>query len=919
MKKIKFILFVCIMLCIIYFLGACGRGRNRTDDDTGSDPQPGIGTDSNGVGMSNPDTHTLTVAGPGGGSAVLLRQAGDRLRGEMAQQGIDLQIVYELCYATTVEERIDFYENIKAHIAAGQGPDVFITAGFPVYSFAALGLLADMYEILEGDFFDGVLDAYAVNGKLPTLPTTFGYTFVGVNVGLPHSFIGRFAQHDRISITELVLFYNDLLRDYPEYGHFEMAVPEIVRLGYQAEYGGRIDIENKQSQLDDILFSSLLNAMKPALGREYDSEQFMLASSDITFQSQNYVFAAPWYGADVADALLGQNPYFIHHIPLADEQGHLILNTQTLLCVSHLADGDLARAFIDTFMRVEAEFQTETGFFLRNIPTSQGLFTDFVDGLVSARLLGYTNETAWVPPQRFYAPSPEIPLARFTGGELTAQEFVQRNHDAVLEWMGREVTVRNIYIPIPEPLATPVPEAYVQHLTIQVWDIWGFEGVLAQAETAMNAERAARGDPYRVRLVPDVIHFPIDNLQANYFELVIARMQTMLMAGQGPDMFALFAHPYWNYALSGLLADIYPLIDQCPFSDREDFYTHMLRLFEVDGGLFAFPMSFSPEYVAINAGLPQHLIDRFARESVISYATMMEIYSELMRDYSDEFGHLRFGNSHTIGNPFTAALSVIGGFIDMENRIANLTDPRFVSFLHDWVQVFGSTTADDWFGEINVPGTGFDAYFEAMAMHCVFISGGSSGFEPANAFFPRNHPYFIHYAPLADEWGRLLIDYNKSWATFCLSAAGNQELSWEFLRHLTYAMAFPTPAAQYNQRATARNFGLGSMGTPIVRDYYEPHIRSVFDYHFDLWNSRDGYFNRNDFIGFDDDNIRSEGIERAIRQRATQNEMEIASLLLDIPSHFYNEPLNQLLRGLITPEAAAQRIQNTVSLWLMEQ
>jgi ABC-type glycerol-3-phosphate transport system substrate-binding protein len=89
----------------------------------------------------------------------------------------------------------------------------------------------------------------------------------------------------------------------------------------------------------------------------------------------------------------------------------------------------------------------------------------------------------------------------------------------------------------------------------------------------------------------------------------------MLMAGQGPDIFMLHAHSYWHYALSGYLADIYTLIDACPYASRGDFYTNALKPFEIDGGLYALPMSFGPEYIAINASLPQPLLDRFSTNS----------------------------------------------------------------------------------------------------------------------------------------------------------------------------------------------------------------------------------------------------------------------------------------------------------------
>ena len=55
----------------------------------------------------------------------------------------------------------------------------------------------------------------------------------------------------------------------------------------------------------------------------------------------------------------------------------------------------------------------------------------------------------------------------------------------------------------------------------------------------------------------------------------------------------------------------------------------------------------------------------------------------------------------------------------------------------------------------------------------------------------------------------------------------------------------------------------------------------------------------------------------AILNLAALGEMPMALGNLSIPEDLYLEHLDQLLRGLISPEDFSQRLQNSFSLWLM--
>jgi hypothetical protein len=241
--------------------------------------------------------------------------------------------------------------------------------------------------------------------------------------------------------------------------------------------------------------------------------------------------------------------------------------------------------------------------------------------------------------------------------------------------------------------------------------------------------------------------------------------------------------------------------------------------------------------------------------------------------------------------------------------------------LHDYVKVFEGVMLDDeaasfmWYTD--------DAYEEAAGRYVFKHAHGKAA--AISAVVPRRYPYFIHHTPFTDTRGRILLDHTNMdimWATFCITASGNRELAWEFLRHLTYAMSFPVPEAQYNARGMSLWFGTNNFGTPVIREFYEPHIRNTFHYFMDLrWppDATGVHIYRDMYVGMDDDNARADALNRIVSHRAAQNEAETALLKTLLPWQIYSDPLDQLLRGVITPEVAAQRLQNMIALWLMEQ
>jgi len=66
----------------------------------------------------------------------------------------------------------------------------------------------------------------------------------------------------------------------------------------------------------------------------------------------------------------------------------------------------------------------------------------------------------------------------------------------------------------------------------------------------------------------------------------LTRLNTEIIAGNVPDLLDLSFLPYYQYASSGLLEDIYPFIDSDPEFNRSDLIEGAFRASEIDGKLY---------------------------------------------------------------------------------------------------------------------------------------------------------------------------------------------------------------------------------------------------------------------------------------------------------------------------------------------
>jgi len=432
----------------------------------------------------------------------------------------------------------------------------------------------------------------------------------------------------------------------------------------------------------------------------------------------------------------------------------------------------------------------------------------------------------------------------------------------------------------------------IEMLSILIPD-YLIQGHFRTAEETLNQELYGLNRKFEL----DIITFPHQDITNQ-----VARMETMMMAGEMYDMFFLMPqHNLWRYSHSGFLVDMYTLIDKCMHVNREDFLTNVLNAFTIEGGLYAFPLDFNFYYMAISDTIPQDFVNRFYEMNTITPAELMTMFIDLQNRYPNDF------NSMHIANPFSSLYPMhilerrLSDFVNISTGVSTLNSDNFVAFLDMLRHVHEMQGFVPEYHDVRTSGLLSPAERQRQSRQYMFVNDNyflNSFF----AYFEPSHQNFLHHIPLSNDNGELYISRFTSPNTFSVVATGNEALAWDYLRHLIAPMTVTT---NYHQPLGAIWFSI-----PIKKSYFESNFLSVI-YHSSHRLSLH-------FEGMDeDDNEREERIQRALDMHASFSEMPVASIPL-IPIEIINEDLNLFMDGAITSEDAAMRMHNRISLWLIE-
>ena len=427
-----------------------------------------------------------------------------------------------------------------------------------------------------------------------------------------------------------------------------------------------------------------------------------------------------------------------------------------------------------------------------------------------------------------------------------------------------------------------------QTLTVLAPDIYAT--VLERSRSSMADVWTKEGHSFNM----EITTFPLEET-----ELHTTRLQTVLMAGQGYDLFFWMGTPSWSQSASGILMDFYELIDQNPCTSREDFFVQVLKAWEINGGLFIFPLAFGFEYIGINSNLPPSIIDRFAEHDIICKSELLKIYIDLHQEYGTHLSllHYFYDDSFESLRKFLA-MSDVGSLIDFEGRISHLNDGRFAEFLENLKK---ASALMNWSGstryELRASFSlgSHPSQYAIKSEHFVFLSQGWF-FNP----FESPELPFIHFIPLADLYGRPILQ--TRWAALCVSANGDGPLAWEFIQHLLTNMVNSTDSY---------HFGVRSMGMPIKRTYFRPHMTEAHQRIF-----------RDDPLGRVYLGIPHTFSEQNFVYGKSFDMLEVlAEMALSIsyfPFAIIEDPLQELFIGTRTAQDVADSIHNRMALWLIE-
>ncbi|MCL2287395.1 MAG: hypothetical protein FWC32_13660 [Firmicutes bacterium] len=641
----------------------------------------------------------------------LVQDAGSRLQQELAAAGVQLDLNITLFSYSDAESHV---REQYALFSMGQGADVFFaTPEHPLLAFIDGGFLADINELIDtysnrDYFFANVLEAFEIDGKLFTFPLNFAFDYVGINATLPTEFIERFAQYDTITLNRLAILYNELQQAYPELSHLAFGLGGRLQEGINDWINQSINWSARNvTTIASPLLANLRNAF-------YDNARHNTAAevgfggnpvrADVLelFQ-ERYVFSFTIAAQDAFNALMDfSSPPYLHHIPIAGENGGLRIGRYDLVSVNAAADSTLAFAYLQHL--VAAWVDSLLGEYSLNTPVKRELFMAHSErGFLRAmyvpeslraqgtirnaisRLEHYLEMPITVPATLFLL-SPNLQadvMDDAMNRDMTQQQAAQEIRSRISYWLetGESLEVDREWLEIQTLLASRVD---LPTQTISILAYFGYARILEQAAAAMNLAFAQRGEPYNFDI--DITTFTWRELDA-----VNARFATLLMAGDGYDIIfvdGINNHPLWAWAESGLLTDAWTLIDAAPNVTRDDFYVNALEAFAHNGGLWGLPLSFGFEYVGINTSIPSSFIDRFAQFEIISVRELMELYLDLRAAFEDEIDHLHFTRGSNTSRIEQVVLHDLGSFVDFENRVSHLNSANFVSFLETVQQAY---------------------------------------------------------------------------------------------------------------------------------------------------------------------------------------------------------------------------------------
>ena len=280
----------------------------------------------------------------------------------------------------------------------------------------------------------------------------------------------------------------------------------------------------------------------------------------------------------------------------------------------------------------------------------------------------------------------------------------------------------------------------------------------------------------------------------------IDEMQKALAAGDAPDLFDTVGLSIAEHADWGRLANFYELIEADEDFVWGDYFESVFDAMSYRGGMYAFPLSFSFNFIAVNESFVNTQTEEFKRLETITYPGLYAMY----RDMPNTAGF----NIEPHFFPDNLLFYEIGKYINYAAGDCDFDNPDFIN-LFDLMKAAADAGPYDSDGMVYASNA-FQPDADIAAKN-VF---NWHTLNDMQYFLPYEENHFTDSKPLADSCGRVIVRPQESYAISANSA--NKELAWAFLQFIAAGQG---PMAGSYLTATS-----GSI--PIHRGFAEKCIRA---------------------------------------------------------------------------------------------
>ena len=258
---------------------------------------------------------------------------------------------------------------------------------------------------------------------------------------------------------------------------------------------------------------------------------------------------------------------------------------------------------------------------------------------------------------------------------------------------------------------------------------------------------------------------------ANYSK----HLQTALMTNTADDILCTDFVDYYKYADSGLLADIYPFLENDPDFNEDDYFMNVIEAFKYKGGLYNFPLNFNVQLIGVNLHINNELVDAFKKYDKVSVWDLLDLYQKF--NPSQYYLYENF-------NPPRLLLAEIDSFVDREKGACDFINKRFLDLLNN--SHIATAKSYDWrFEEY------YDAWFSLeaeteLSKKYMFQRVGKDSFQ---YIIPQKEDKnFTHFIPLASDDGKVMISTVFAPTQIAVSMGSkHKEAAWGFIKYLIQA------------------------------------------------------------------------------------------------------------------------------------